>query len=321
MLTAEINRTRKLGVEYEMTIPLVGRGSGHDVQQTLADILSANGLRAVARGYSHDPLPSSADFAVEHDGSVRGESEYAGIQWYPIELKTRILNYDEWEALVPKALDICRYMGARVNKSCGHHVHLALDEVHARRPGPKVIRSLYNIVHRFEPVIFGLLAPSRRVSQFCRPLDRSGLFKDCHNIRGFRQVVSRWERYFGLNLTNALAPQAHVEFRQHHGTIESEKARHWLRLCLQVVQHSVTRNCQAAERQVENSRKGFDAMRFTLGLKSNAGIYSKVSKELLDTGKYFLKRWKHFSEPAPTSGDDDKSPRYEPPYGMARGEE
>ena len=323
MLSAELNRTRKLGVEYEMTIPLVGRGSGHDVQQTLADILSANGLRAVARGYSHDPLPSSADFAVEHDGSVRGESEYAGIQWYPIELKTRILTYDEWENLVPKALDICRYMGARVNKSCGHHVHLALDEVHARRPGPKVIRSLFNIVRRFEPVLFSLVAPSRRTSQFTRPLpDRTRLFHDCHGVRGFRQAVSRWERYYGLNLVNALASEPHVEFRYHHGTLEVEKARHWLRLCLQIVQHATVRNCAAAEHQTTNDRNGFENLRYALGLKSNVGIYSKVSDELKETGKYFLKRFKHFNEePALTSGEDDKSPQYEPPYGMARGEE
>jgi hypothetical protein len=232
------------------------------------------------------------------------------------------LTYDEWENLVPKALDICRYMGARVNKSCGHHVHLALDEVHARRPGPKVIRSLFNIVRRFEPVIFGLVAPSRRTSQFTRPLpDRSRLFHDCHNIRSFRQAVGRWERYYGLNLVNALASEPHVEFRYHHGTLEVEKARHWLRLCLQVVQHSVTRNCQAAERQVENSRKGFDALRYTLGLKSNIGIYAKVSDELKETGKYFLKRWKHFNEPASISGEEEKGTQYEPPYMTARGEE
>lgn len=303
MLIAEINRSRKLGVEYEMTVPLVGRGSGQDVQQTLANVLTANGLSAVARGYSHEPLPSGVDFGVEYDSSVHGESQYSGIEWFPIELKTRILNYDEWEALVPKALDICRYMGARVNRSCGHHVHVALDEVHSRRPGPRVVRSLYNVVHRFEPVIFSLVAPSRCTSRFAQPLpNRSRLFHSCHGIRSFRQTVSRWDRFYGLNLTNALGSNPHVEFRHHHGTLDSEKARHWLRLCMRLIDHAATRNCQAAEQQVASSRKSYDALRYTIGLKSNHGIYAKVSEELKETGRFFLKRWKTFNAPT-VSGD------------------
>ena len=310
MLTAELNRTRKLGCEFEMTVPLVGRGTGHDVQQMIADILTANGLRSVARGYGHEPLPAGIDFAVEHDASVRGESQFAGIQWCPIELKTGIIDFNQWERLVPKALDICKSLNCHVNKSTGYHVHLALDEVHSRRPGPKVLKSLYNIMHRFEPVIFGLVAPSRRTSRFCQPLqDRSRLFHNCHGIRSFRTATSRFERYYGLNLTNALALQAHVEFRHHHGTLEKEKARHWLRLCLQIVEHAVTRNCQAAEHQIENTRKGFDAFRYTLGLKSNSRIYSKVSDDLLETGKFFLKRWKNFNQgqvPEDNTADDEK---------------
>ena len=62
---AELNRSRRIGVEHEMTVPLVGTGTGTDVQRTLADVLTANGLRAIARGYSHSPLPDGVDLAVE----------------------------------------------------------------------------------------------------------------------------------------------------------------------------------------------------------------------------------------------------------------
>ena len=81
MLTAELNKTRRIGCEYEMTIPLIGTGSGHDVQQTLANVLTANGIRAIARPYDHTLLPRNTDVAVEYDSSVRGESQYAGITW------------------------------------------------------------------------------------------------------------------------------------------------------------------------------------------------------------------------------------------------
>jgi hypothetical protein len=91
-----------------MTVPLVGSGNGMDIQRALAQALTANGVRAMARSYSHDPLHNNTDIAVEFDNSVQGESRYSGIRWFPIEVKTRILTYDEWEALVPKTLDICR---------------------------------------------------------------------------------------------------------------------------------------------------------------------------------------------------------------------
>jgi hypothetical protein len=70
---------RRIGVEFEMTIPLVGSGSGADVQNTLANVLTANGIRAISRGYSRRPLQPGIDVAVEFDSSVRGESKYDGI--------------------------------------------------------------------------------------------------------------------------------------------------------------------------------------------------------------------------------------------------
>src|SRR5688572_20090872 len=107
MLIAALNKNRTIGAEYEMTCPLVGAGSGTDVQQTLATVLSANGIRAIAREYSHAPLPSGTDVAVEYDGSVQGESRYHGIRWFPVEIKTRILHgIDDWEQIVPTALEI-----------------------------------------------------------------------------------------------------------------------------------------------------------------------------------------------------------------------
>ena len=92
MPTADANRARPIGCEYEMTVPLVGAGSGMDVRRTLAGVPSANGLPAVARGYRHDPLPPGADLAMESDSSARGEALYAGVAWFPVELKTRVLG-------------------------------------------------------------------------------------------------------------------------------------------------------------------------------------------------------------------------------------
>ncbi len=159
MLHAELNRTRRMGAEFEMTAPRIGSGSGTDVQRTLAEVLTANGIRAIHRSYSHSPVPDGFDVAVECDSSVRGERRFEGIAWFSIEIKTRILEgIDDWERIVPKMLEIARYMGARVNRSCGHHLHVEVSEIDQN---PRVIRSLYTLHSKFQDVIYGMLPPSR----------------------------------------------------------------------------------------------------------------------------------------------------------------
>jgi hypothetical protein len=279
-----------------MTVPLVGTGSGHDIQATLARVLTANGIRAISRSYDHSLLPPGADIAVEYDSTVQGESRYQGVQWYPVEVKTRILNgIDEWEAVVPKTLDICRYMGARVNTTCGHHVHLAFDEADGT---PKVVRSLWNLFHRFDEVIFGLVAPSRRASTYCRRMPpETKLLHGANSVRTLRRALAVYDRYCGLNLTHLFEELPHIELRFHHGTLDPVKARHWLRFCLQLAQHAVTRNCQAAPTPLPNNRKGIESLLITIGLKVNTKVYAQVSPELRETGKYLLKTWKKFNGP------------------------
>ena len=297
MLTAELNRTRRIGAEYEMTIPLVGRGSGTDVQHVLADVLTANGVRAVARGYDHSLLPPGVDVAVEYDTSVQGESRYAGITWLPVEIKTRVLNgVEDWERVVPRTLEIAKYLGARVNASTGHHLHLSLDEFTAN---PRVVRSLWNLMHRIEPVVFGFLAPSRRHSRYCRPLPpTSKVLHGANGVEALRRVLSQYDRYNALNLTHVFDATPRIELRYHQGTLDAAKARHWLRFCLQIVQHAVTRNCQAARLQLNNDRKGLEKLLVTTGLKVNTRVYGKVAPELRQTGRYLLKRWKAFNPTA-----------------------
>ena len=294
--SAELNLGRRIGVEHEFAIPLVGSGDRTHVQQLIARILADNGLPALARSYCHDPIPSRYVFAVEFDSSVQGESSYAGITWVPIEIKTRPLRgYDEWESVVPKMLQIVSYLGGRATKSCGYHVHLELTEFLSR---PVVARSLFNLFHRFEDVIFKLVPPSRKTCGYCCPLvDQTGLLNTCKTLHCFRRALAgAGTRYSGLNLTHLFADSGpRIELRYAGGTLDPEKARHWLRFCLQMVQHACNRTCQAGER-VAADRKGLDNLFVSTGFKVNSRIYRHVGPELKETAKYLLlKRWRRFA--------------------------
>jgi hypothetical protein len=294
-LSAELNMTRRFGVEHEMTLPLVGRGSGSDIQHCLANILTANGIRAVARDYSHDPVPADADICVERDASVRGETRFSGIAWYPVEIKTRILSgISDWEAIIPRTLEVCRYLGARTNVSCGHHVHVEFMEA---RDQPTKIRSLFNLIHRFEPLVFALQPPSRRLNSYCSPIlgTASRALHGCRSIRCFRRVLANWDRHMGLNLTHVFEPNPRIEFRYAAGTLDPVKARHWMRFLNRLVEHAVTRNCQAARQQVVPSLPGWDNMVWTIGMRAHQGIYGKIAPEIRETAKFLRRRLKHLS--------------------------
>ena len=294
MLTADIDRSRRIGTEFEFALPQIGSGDGGDVRRTLAEILTANGQPAVARGYSHRPLPAGIDLAIEYDASVRGESRYSGIRWQSVELKTRILEgIDDWERIVPKALSICRYLGGRVNASTGHHVHIAMPEV---RQHPTAFRSLYNTLHRYEALIYGLVAPSRRSGSYARPmLDRPGLLNGCSSLSSISRAMQGHPRTSGFNAIHLFDSSPRWESRYHGGTLDAEKARHWLRLMLRLTDHACLRTCKAAKSQLPNDRQSLDKMLVTIGLKVNSRVYAKVSPELRETGRFLLARWKNLN--------------------------
>jgi hypothetical protein len=300
MLKAEINKSRKIGCEFEFFLPKFGNTTADAVQQTLASILTTNGLPAISRGYSHLPIPNGYDIAVEIDSSISGSWEWSGVPYAAIEMKTRILNgIDEWERIIPKALKIVNDLGGRVNHTCGFHIHLSLDEIQSDFGH---IRSLFNLFYRYEPVIFGLLAPSRTNNQYCQaiPLNSYNLFQGCKAERTYIRAISQLHNKNGLNLSHlisgsAFAYKPRIELRYHGGTLEPEKARHWLRFCLQMAEHAKTRSCQSSVKQVLNNRVGLEKLLIACGFKVNNNIYAEVCPELRETGKYLIQRWKKFN--------------------------
>lgn len=279
-------------------MPIIGAGDGRAVQDTIANVLSANGIRACSRPYDHAPVPLNCDVAVESDASIQGEQRLQGVRWAQVEVKTRILRgVAEWEAIVPRMLEVVRYCGGRITASCGHHLHLSFDEF---KREPRVVRSLWNLFHRFDQVLFGLVAPSRRHSSYCRPMPSiSKVLHGANSARTIRRVLSTYDRYQAVNLTQLFEDAPHIELRHHHGTLDANKARHWLRLSLALVEHAVTRSCHAAPAPLPNDRKSLEAMLVTIGLRVNTRVYSLVSPELRETGKYILKTWKKFNGEQP----------------------
>lgn len=296
-MQAVINPHRTIGIEIEVVVPIIGTGDNRDVQQLLAEILTNQGLRAVARSYTHQSIPSGCLFGVEHDVSLRDESRYAGLRWSKIELKTAPMTWPELERVMPGALEIVRYMGARVNATCGLHVHHHLPEAAER---PAVVRNLQHLWWRFHQVVYGLVAPSRKSNQYCRPprLSEAQRFDGVRTYEQLCEKVRQGDRYCGLNLLNLTnQDRMTAEWRIHGGTTDWTKVRSWVLTTQRIIEHAVARNCHFRAEPMPNTQAGLNALLVTTGLKPNSRIYRKVDKDLRGVGRYLLKRWKSFNQP------------------------
>lgn len=191
------------GVEFE---GLVSCSHGID---GLVQRLSEAGLPTVNRGYTHDVMN---EWKIVPDGSVRGSDAYS-----PLELVTPKLFGAIGFHILRKALDIWKEAGANVNSSCGTHIHIdAFSWNHHD------MLELAKIWARIEQkVIWGLVSPSRRNNQYCRPVNREYL----------KQLASygptHLDRYHSLNLSS-YGRYNTVEFRIHNGTCEANKIIPWI---------------------------------------------------------------------------------------------
>lgn len=296
-MQASINLQRKIGIEIEVVVPIIGRGDNQDVQQLLANILTNQGIRAFSRSYSRRPLPPDCQFAIEHDASLRDESKYQGLRWSKIEAKTGPMIWEEVERFLPPALEIIRYVGARCNASTGLHVHHHLPEV---KEHPLVVRNLQHLWWRFHLAMYGLVAPARKSNQYCRPprQDDAKLFDDAVTYEQLATTAARTDRFQGLNFTNLSdRDRMTVEWRIHGGTTDWPKIKAWVLATQRWVEHAVVRSCHYKPEPIPNTQAGLNSLLVTTGLKPNSRIYNKVDKELRQVGKYLLRRWKHFNLP------------------------
>jgi len=117
-------------------------------------------------------------------------------------------------------------------------------------------------------------------------------------------IVTRLERYSGLNLTNITnRERLTVEWRHHQGTIDWEKIKSWILFTQRMVEHAVRRSCHYDPQPVQNTRAGLNALLTTIGLRPNNRIYPQVDKELRTVGRYLLRRWRHFNVSPGDTGD------------------
>lgn len=201
---------RRFGIEIECIVPSV---------RQLEVELRSSGIEVLYAGYTHrrmDEWKLVTDSSLSVGGMIG--------HWETIEVVSPPLKGEEGLAQLKTVCDVLARVGAKVNRSCGLHVHCDAASLRTE----DIVR-LYKLYGRYESTIDSMLPPTRRGSgnSFCRSIvDAASRMYGVTTWRDISRLLYG-SRYHKVNI-ESFVRHGTVEFRQHSGTVEYEKIANWV---------------------------------------------------------------------------------------------
>ena len=209
---------------------------------------------------------------------------------YRVEMVTPILTYPE----LPKFQECVRRIrsaGAKVNGSCGIHVHV--DGANHNRQS---LKNLMGIMYSKEDILFKALQVSEaRAERWCKKV-REPMLKEARKLSAeeTRELTElekiwydgkidntshyNWTRYYSLNL-HSMFYRGTVEFRCFNSTLEDERIAAYVNLCLAISAQAIAqRSTVMRKTKSENELFTFRVWLVRLGLN---GKEFKQTRDLL----------------------------------------
>lgn len=173
----------------------------------------------------------ASGFRVVHDGSLQSAPGFNAM-----EVVSPVLQGTEGLATLRKVMDHLRARGCRINSSCGMHVHIGVRGMKPERVR-RIAIAFLNAEHHFD----SLVPPSRRNNRYAQSNVARNVnalaIGNATTISALANAVNGGSspqhynpyRYYKLNF-QSFVHHGTIEFRQHAGTVESDKACAWVRL-------------------------------------------------------------------------------------------
>jgi hypothetical protein len=193
----------------------------HANRHSLLDACQNNGVAIQSQGYNH--TDSRSIYKIVSDGSLSGVDNN--------EVVSPILKGNKGLNSLQKLCASLETVGARVNRSCGLHVHIGAEKM----SDAHFVRIVRNY-QALESVIDGFMPESRRGTNgfYCKTLQ--GL--DLSGATSKQDVISiLGTRYRKVNAEAYLRHKT-IEFRQHAGTVEYDKIAKWIGFLAALIQFS-----------------------------------------------------------------------------------
>ena len=259
-------KNQLFGVEIEMTGITRAKAA-----QIVGEILGNRPSSERSNCYHTREIKDQAarTWKVMRDSSISpsrndGTNEY--MDEYRVEFVTPPLNYNDIE-LLQKIIRKLRESGAKVNDSCGIHIH-----VDGANHTPHSLRRLVNFMTSRQDLIYEALEIGERGNRWCHKLNTSLLveMKRAKNISkekaeqiwysgandgyggGIDHSHYNSTRYHGVNLHSYFS-KGTVEFRLFNSTLHAGKIKAYIQFCLAVSAWAIT----SEERIVFRSMNGY----------------------------------------------------------------
>jgi len=236
------------------------------MEDEMTGITREQAARAVAEYFGTNPVHEGGyydkwtardnegkNWTFMSDASIRKEKKdgnsYTVTQdsAYSVEMVTPKLTYEEIEKL-QEVIRILRGAGAKVNDSCGLHIHI--DGANHNRQS---LKNLLSIMYSKEDILFkALKVNENRAHRWCKKVREPMLEKarrrlSAEETKDLTRLENIWyedfdsydsrrnhyndSRYYALNL-HSVFYRGTVEFRCFNATLHAGRAKAYLHLCL-----------------------------------------------------------------------------------------
>lgn len=265
-------RSQNFGIEIEMT---------GLTRAAAARIIAGHfGTQATHVGGGYDAYTirdnRNRQWKVVSDASIRcrnGNNRSASRD-YSVEFVSPICQYEDIET-VQELVRKLRAGGAKVNDSCGIHVH-----VDASSHTPQTLRNIVNIMASKEDLLYKTLKVQVNREHYCQKADTRFLEELNHKRpKTMQEVEQMWyngyggryihyddSRYHALNLHSVFS-KGTIEFRMFNSTLHAGEVKSYIQLCLAISHQAlVQRGASRIKRQPENEKYTFRTWLLRLGL-------------------------------------------------------
>lgn len=188
------------------------------VRYDLTRGLQAKGVECICENYNHTDHRSH--YKIVDDASLSGNNS--------AECVSPVLSSRGGFASLKKVCESLNEIGAKVNKSCGLHVHIGAADLTDEQ-----YCNVFKNYYLMQSVIDSFMAPSRRNAYYAHHLTER--IMGCNTRLSVR--LSHRNRYW---VVNPCAYDRHktIEFRQHQGSTDFTKIQNWVKFCAKLVDWS-----------------------------------------------------------------------------------
>lgn len=243
-------------------------------------IASYLGSQAVHVGGGYDTYtvddPQGRKWKVVSDGSIHCEArgDRNASRNYAVEVVSPICKYEDI-GTVQEIVRQLRHAGAKVNSSCGIHIHMD-----ASRHTPQTLRNVANIMASKEDLLYKTLKVQVDRQYYCQKADLR--FLDDLNSRppktmemlerlwynGESRRGSHYDstRYHMLNLHSVFS-KGTIEFRMFNSTLHAGEVKSYIQLCLAISHQAlIQQRAFRTKTQTNNDKYTFRTWLLRLGL-------------------------------------------------------